>query len=133
MASESHFKTIQQLTCFVIKNRDKSIFFTSDIVLTGFSCMLFMPAPKNNLKSKNIFSTFFMKFRKGIVFSTFWRQKSISEKSFSKHDKWIAAVLNINSASKVLEKNTLFIIKMASESHIKTIQQLTCFVMKNRV
>jgi hypothetical protein len=74
-----------------------------------------------------------MKFRKGIVFSTFWSQKSISEKSFSKHDKWTAAVLNINSASKVLEKNTFFIIKMASESDFKTIQQLTCFVMKNRV
>jgi hypothetical protein len=74
-----------------------------------------------------------MKFRKGIVFSTFWRQKSISEKLFSKHDKWTAAVLIINSASKDLEKNTFFIIKMASESHIKTIQQLTCFVMKYRV
>jgi hypothetical protein len=63
-----------------------------------------MPAPENNLKSKNIFSSFFLKYRKGIVFSTFWRQKSISEKLFSKHNKWIAAVLNINSASKVLEK-----------------------------
>jgi hypothetical protein len=71
-----------------------------------------------------------MKFRKGIVFSTFWSQKSISEKLFSKHDKWIAAVLTINSASKDLEKNTFFIIKMASESHFKTIQQLTRFVMK---
>jgi hypothetical protein len=92
-----------------------------------------MPALKNTLKLKNIFPSFFMKFRKGIVFSTFWRQKSISEKLFSKHDKWTAAVLNINSASKDLEKNTFFIIKMASESRFKTIQQLTCFVMKNRV
>jgi hypothetical protein len=82
---------------------------------------------------KNIFSSFFFKFRKGIVFSTFWSQKSISEKLFSKHDKWTAAVLIINSASKVLEKNTFLIIKMASESHFKTIQQLTCFVMKDRV
>jgi hypothetical protein len=49
------------------------------------------------------------------------------------NDKWIAAVLIINSASKVLEKNSFFIIKMASESHFKTIQQLTCFVMRNRV
>jgi hypothetical protein len=86
-----------------------------------------MPAPENNQKLKNIFSSFFMKFRKGIVFSTFWGQKLSSEKLFSKHDKWIAAVLNINSASKDLEKNTFFIIKMASESHFKTIQQLTCF------
>jgi hypothetical protein len=62
-----------------------------------------------------------------IVFSTYWSQKSISEKLFSKHDKWTAAVLNINSTSKVFEKNTFFIIKMASESHFKTIQQLTCF------
>jgi hypothetical protein len=69
----------------------------------------------------------------GIVFSTFWSQKSISEKLFSKHDKWTAAVLNINSASKVFEKNAFFVIKMASESHIKTIQQLTCFVKNNRV
>jgi hypothetical protein len=75
-----------------------------------------MPASENNLYLKNIFSSFFMKFRKGIVFSTFWGQKSISEKLFSKHDKWIAAVLNINSASKVLEINTFFIIKMASEN-----------------
>jgi hypothetical protein len=45
--------------------------------------VLFMPALKNNLKSKNIFSSFFFEFRKGIVFSTFWRQKSISEKLFS--------------------------------------------------
>jgi hypothetical protein len=44
--------------------------------------VLFMPAPENNLKLKNIFSSFFMKFRKGIVFSTFWSQKSISEKLF---------------------------------------------------
>jgi hypothetical protein len=65
-----------------------------------------MPASENNLKLKNIFSPIFIKFRKGmIVFVTFWSQKSISEKLFSKHDKWIAAVLNINSASKVLEKN----------------------------
>jgi hypothetical protein len=92
-----------------------------------------MPASENNLKLKNIFSSFFFKFRKGIVFSTFWSQKSISKKLFSKHDKWIAAVLHIKSASKVLEKNTFFIIKMASESHFKTIQQLTCFVMKNRI
>jgi hypothetical protein len=92
-----------------------------------------MLASENNLKSKNIFSSFFLKYRKGIVFSTFWSQKSISENLFSKHDKWIAAVLNINSASKVLEKNTFLIIKMASESDFKTIQQLTCFVMKNRV
>jgi hypothetical protein len=75
----------------------------------------------------------FLKFRKGIVFSIFWSQKSISEKLFSKHDKWIAAVLNINSASKVFEKNTFLLIKMASESHFKTIQQLTCFVKNNRV
>jgi hypothetical protein len=46
---------------------------------------------------------------------------------FSKHDKSTAAVLNINFASKVLEKNTFFIIKMASERHFKTIQQLTRF------
>jgi hypothetical protein len=84
-----------------------------------------MLALENNLKSKNIFSSFFSKFRKGIVFSTFWSQISISEKSFSKHDKWIAAVLNINSASKVLKKSAFFVIKMASESHFKTIQQLT--------
>jgi hypothetical protein len=83
MASESDFKTIQQLTCFVMKNRGKSIFFTSDIVLTSVSCVLFMLAPKNNLKLKNIFPSFLMKFRKGIVFSTFWSQKSISEKLFS--------------------------------------------------
>jgi hypothetical protein len=95
--------------------------------------VLFTSASENNLKLKNIFSSFFMKFRKGIVFSTFWGQKSISEKLFSKHDKSTAAVLNINSASKVFEKNALFIIKMASESHFKTIQQLTCFVMNNRV
>jgi hypothetical protein len=133
MASESRFKTIQQLTCFVMKNRVRWIFFTSDIVLKGFSCVLFMPASENNLKSKNIFSSIFMKFRKGIVFSTFWSQKSISEILFSKHDKSTAAVLIINSASKVLEKNTFFIIKMASESRFKTIQQLTCFVIKNRV
>jgi hypothetical protein len=37
MASESHFKTIQQLTCFMMKNRVKSNFFTSDIVLTSQS------------------------------------------------------------------------------------------------
>jgi hypothetical protein len=42
-------------------------------------------------------------------------------------DKWTAAVLNINSASKVLEKNTFLLIKMASESHFKTIQHLTRF------
>jgi hypothetical protein len=45
--------------------------------------MLFMPASENNLKLKNIFSSFFFEFRKGIVFSTFWSQKSISEKLFS--------------------------------------------------
>jgi hypothetical protein len=118
MASESHFKTIQQLTCFVMKYRVKSIFFTSDIVLTSVSRVLFMPASENNLKLKNIFSSFFFKFRKGIVFSTFWSQKSISKKLFSEHDKWTAAVLNINSASKVLEKNTFFIIKMGSETCI---------------
>jgi hypothetical protein len=39
----------------------------------------------------------------------------------------------MGSASKVLEKNTILIIKMASESDFKTIQQLTCFVMNNRV
>jgi hypothetical protein len=123
MASESDFKTIQHLTCFsaiywqaLQYNRVQSILFTSDIVLTCFSCVLFMPVPENNLKLKNIFSSFFFKFRKGIVFSTFWRQKSISEKLFSKHHKRIAAVLNINSASKVLEKNTFFIIKMESEN-----------------
>jgi hypothetical protein len=77
-----------------------------------------MPAPENNLKLKNIFPSFFMKYRKGIVFSTFWSQKSISEKLFSKHDKWTAAVLNINSASKVLLKSAFFIIKMASETYI---------------
>jgi hypothetical protein len=66
-----------------------------------------MPAPGNNQKSKNIFPSYFMKFRKGIVFSTFWRQKSISEKSFSKRDKWIAAVLNINFALKGRLKVTL--------------------------
>jgi hypothetical protein len=59
-----------------------------------------MPALENNLKFKNIFPSFFFKFRKGIVFSTFWSQKSISEKLFSQHDEWTAAVLNINSASK---------------------------------
>jgi hypothetical protein len=75
-----------------------------------------MSAPENNLKLKNIFSSFFFKYRKGIVFSTFWSQKSISENLFSKHDKWIAAVLNINSASKVLLKNALFAIKMDSEN-----------------
>jgi hypothetical protein len=123
MASESHFKTIQQLTCFVMNNGVKCVFFTLNIVLASVSCVFFMLASKNNLKLKNIFSSFFFKFRKGIVFSTFWRQKSISEKSFSKHDKFIATVLNINSASKVLEKNTSFIINMASESHFKTIQQ----------
>jgi hypothetical protein len=32
----------------------------------GFSRVLFMPAPKNNLKLKNIFPSFLMKFRKGI-------------------------------------------------------------------
>jgi hypothetical protein len=133
MASESHFKTIQQLTYFVMNNCVKSIFFTSNIVLTGFSCVLFMLAPENNLKLKNIFSSFFMKLRKGLVFLTFWRQKSISKKLFSKHDKSTAAVLNINSASKVLEKNIFFIIKMASESHFKTIQQFTYFVMNNCV
>jgi hypothetical protein len=37
MASESHSETIQQLTCFVMKSRIKSISFTSDIVLMGFS------------------------------------------------------------------------------------------------
>jgi hypothetical protein len=84
-------------------------------------------------KIEKYFWRFFLEFRKGIVFSTFWRQKSISEKLFSKHDKWIAAVLNINSASKVLLKIVFFVIKMESESHFKTIQQLTCFVMKNRV
>jgi hypothetical protein len=56
MASESHFKTIQQLTCFVKNNRVKSTFFTSNIVLTGVSRVLFMSASKNNLKLKNIFS-----------------------------------------------------------------------------
>jgi hypothetical protein len=116
-----------------MKNRVQCIFFTSDIVLTGVSRVLFMPASKNNLKLKNIFSSFFFKFRKGIVFSTFWSQKSISENVFSQHDKWTAAFLHIKFASKVLEKNTFFIIKMASESDFKTIQQLTCFVMKNRV
>jgi hypothetical protein len=90
----------------------------------GFSCVLFMSALENSLKLKNIFSSFFLEFKKGIVFSTFWRQKSISEKLFSKHDKWTAVALNINSASKVLEKNTFFVIKMASESDFKTIQQL---------
>jgi hypothetical protein len=54
-------------------------------------------------------------------------KKSISEKLFSKHDKWTAAVLNVNSASKVLEKNTFFIIKMAPESRFKTMQHLTRF------
>jgi hypothetical protein len=80
----------------------RSVLFSENIVLTGVSCVLFMPAPENNLKLKNIFSRFFIKFRKGIVFSTFWAQKSISEKLFSQYDKWTAAVLNINSASKVL-------------------------------
>jgi hypothetical protein len=61
-----------------------------------------MPAPENNLKIKNIFPLFFFKFRKGIVFLNFWSQKSISEKLFSQRDKWTAAVLKINSASKVL-------------------------------
>jgi hypothetical protein len=76
-----------------------------------------MPAPENSLKLKNIFSTFFFKFRKGmIVFSTFWLQKSSSENLFSQHDKWTAADLNINSASKVLEKNALFAFKMGSEN-----------------
>jgi hypothetical protein len=37
MACESHFKTIQQLTCFVMKKRFKCIFFTSDIVETSLS------------------------------------------------------------------------------------------------
>jgi hypothetical protein len=82
-----------------------------------------MPAPENNLKSKNIFSSIFIKFRKGIVFSTFLSQKSILKKLFSQHDKWTAAVLIINSASKVLKKNAFFIIKKAPESHFKTIQQ----------
>jgi hypothetical protein len=86
MASESHFKTIQQLTCFVMNYRVKFILFTSDIVLTGVSRVLFMRALKNNLKLKIIFSSFFFKYRKGIVFSTFWGQKSISENLFSKHD-----------------------------------------------
>jgi hypothetical protein len=117
----------------MMKNRVKCIFFMSDIVLTSFSYVLFMPAQENHLKLKNIFSSIFFKFRKGIVFSTFWSQKSISEKLFSKHNKWTAAVLNINSASKVLVLNAFFVIKMASESDFKTIQQLTCFVMKNRV
>jgi hypothetical protein len=75
--------------------------------------MLFMRAPENNLKLKNIFGDFFFKFRKGIVFSTFWSQKSISEKSFSKHDKWIAADPNNNSASKVLKKSALWSLKPA--------------------
>jgi hypothetical protein len=104
-----------------------------DIVLTGFSCMLFMPAPENNLKLKNIFSSFFMKYRKGLVHLTFLSQKSISEKLFSKHDKSTVAVLNINSASKVLLKSSFYLVKMASESHFKTIQQSTSFVMNNRV
>jgi hypothetical protein len=78
----------------------------------GFSYVLFMPAPKNNLKLQNIFSSFFIKFRKGIVFSTFWSQKSISEKLFSKHDKWIAAVLNINSASIFKFESAFFAIKI---------------------
>jgi hypothetical protein len=86
-----------------------------------------MPAQENNQKLKNIFPSISMKFRMGIVFSTFWRQKSISEKLFSKHDKSTAAVLNINSASKDFEKNTFFITKMASESHFKTIQHLSRF------
>jgi hypothetical protein len=80
-----------------------------------------------------VHATFLVKFRKGIVFSTFWSQKSISEKLFSKHDKWTAAVLHINSASKVLKKRAFFINKMASESHFKTIQKSTCFLKKNRV
>jgi hypothetical protein len=104
MASESHFKTIQQLTCFVMKIHVKCIFFTSDFVLTSVSRVLFMPASENNLKLKNIFPSFFSKYRKGIVFSTFWSQKSISEKLFSKDDKWTAAVLNMNSASKFWKK-----------------------------
>jgi hypothetical protein len=66
--------------------------------------VLFTSASENNLKLKNIFPSIFLEFRKGIVFSTFWSQKSISEKLFSKHDKWTAAVLNMNSASKVLKK-----------------------------
>jgi hypothetical protein len=77
-----------------------------------------MPASENNLKSKKYFFIIFLEYRKGIVFSTFWRQKSISEKLFSKHDKWTAAVLNINSASKVLVNSAFFIIKMASETSI---------------
>jgi hypothetical protein len=72
-----------------------------------------MPAQENNIKLKNIFSSFFFKYRKGIVFSTFWRQKSISEKLFSKHDKWTAAVLNINSESKIWLKSALFAFNIA--------------------
>jgi hypothetical protein len=59
-----------------------------------------------------------MKFRKGIVFSTFWSQKSISEKLISQHHKWTAAVLIINSASKVLVKSAFFAIKMAFETNV---------------
>jgi hypothetical protein len=84
-------------------------------------------------KIEKYFWRFFLKFRKGNVHLTFLSQKLISEKLFSKHVFWTAAVLNINSASKVLVKSAFFVIKMASESHFKTIQQLTCFVMKNRV
>jgi hypothetical protein len=85
-----------------------------------------MPAPENNLKLKNIFSSFFIKFRKGIVFVSFLSQKSISEKLFSKHDKWTAAVLNINSATKVWVKSAFFVIKMGSE-HLQS-QFYTCAI-----
>jgi hypothetical protein len=100
-----------------------------ELIVSGIKLknVLCMPALENNLKLKNIFPSFFMKFRKGIVFSTFWSQKSISEKLFSKHDKSTAAVVNINSPSKDLEKNAFFIIKMESESHFKTIRHLTRF------
>jgi hypothetical protein len=38
-------------------------------------------------KIEKYFFIIFLEFRKGIVFSTFWSQKSISENLFSKHDK----------------------------------------------
>jgi hypothetical protein len=41
----------------------------------GFSRVLFMSAQENNQKLKNIFGRFFMKFKKGIVFSTLWKSK----------------------------------------------------------
>jgi hypothetical protein len=93
-----------------------------------------MPAPENNIKLKNIFPSFFFKFRKGLVFSTFWSKKSISEKLFSKYDKRIAAVLDINSALKVLVESGLFAFKMAQsyvenhttvKTHIFKFQQNT--------